>query len=315
MKCGVAGIGADTDIYLVPSWRRGKPVFVGYSLPRDSLRKHSALLNSRKLPLVLDLDLTLVHSFFAKDLNKRIEATNRNGTTCQPADELLSKLSEFASAAQKCRGQGQGVKCTRTPWRRTNLVLTRCAGLDGTDKSFSFAIVERPGVHDFILQIQEQFELYMYSNGLQPYVSETMRGTGLIKSVVLAKGRARNEDPTTKTLEDRHFPYSSVLSLILDDCDRASSAKSKRRVWPLHSNNCLLVQPFDGLDLEADRSALKRVLSEVRLIHKMYYKNIDIFLKDTSNPAWLERTLEKSANGQKTCPVIPDTISKVQRGE
>ena len=91
-----------SDIYLAPSWLNRKPVFVGYALPRDSLHRHNALLNRKLLPLVLDLDLTLIEVKFGAGLNEWIEQTRAGSTTRDAAEELQQHLRHYSSRVTRC---------------------------------------------------------------------------------------------------------------------------------------------------------------------------------------------------------------------
>lgn len=41
--CGLVPVDRDTDLVLVATWREGKPVLLGYCMPRGSLQRHNAV--------------------------------------------------------------------------------------------------------------------------------------------------------------------------------------------------------------------------------------------------------------------------------
>eukprot|EP00656_Telonema_subtile_P056447 TRINITY_DN9018_c0_g1_i2.p1 TRINITY_DN9018_c0_g1~~TRINITY_DN9018_c0_g1_i2.p1 ORF type:complete len:262 (+),score=64.35 TRINITY_DN9018_c0_g1_i2:518-1303(+) len=255
------GVSSESDIYLAPAWRNRKPVFVAYCMARGSLMRHSALMNKKILPLVLDLDLTLIHAFFASDLHKRVQALQAGSQQHTEMAQLSDLLKDYSKTALATEKSGKAVKPRRLRWKAADVVLSRCSGLDSAGSVFSFAVVERPGLHEFMKGIEKVFELYMYSNGMQPYVTEVLRATGLASQFVFGKGRKHRNDSTAKTLEDKHYPYSSVCTLVVDDCEggSGSSKDARSRVWPKHVHNCMLVKPFDGNRVQEDTGEMQKL--------------------------------------------------------
>ena len=96
--CGVVPIpngkegGQQLELYLVPSKISVEgsklPCLVGYLQPANSLEWNSKLFHDRKLPLLLDLDLTLIHAMFKKDLDREAQVwtptLGRNGRNSDP---------------------------------------------------------------------------------------------------------------------------------------------------------------------------------------------------------------------------------------
>ena len=107
--------------------------------------------------------------------------------------------------------------------------------------------------------------------------------------------------------------------MIVDDCESAvksgSELKGRARVWPQDGNNCILALPFNGVDPGSDGKELRRILNLVRAVHKQFFKNVAILDKDIQHHDWLEKALEKKANGKKTCPIVADALSRVMKCE
>ena len=109
------------------------------------------------------------------------------------------------------------------------------------------------------------------------------------------------------------------LAVIIDDCESAansgSPSKTRGRVWPVLASNCMIVPPFNGMNPGSDGKTLSKVLEDMQAIHQHFFKSVGILNKDSENPSWLDKTLEKRADGKKTCPMVADALLRVMKSD
>jgi len=115
----------------------------------------------------------------------------------------------------------------------------------------------RPGFIHFIEELSGIFELFIYTNGLEPYVKEVIKCTPLcnIKDENI-KCRHNHSDSVTKVVSHL-IPYAKDLAVIVDDCEGNPQAE---RVWPKNADHVFVVKPYDSLEAsEADSTVLDEI--------------------------------------------------------
>ncbi len=151
----------------------------------EAARLHQAqcerLLAARRLILVLDLDLTLIHATTARELQ---ETTNRIGKTLDFSGH--GDMFEFQLRSSK-----------------------------DTNK---FHIKLRPHLRQFFATVSQHFELHMYTMGSKPYAEEVARiidpGDQLFQGRILSRDACGAA--TSKDLK-RLFPAGDQLAVVIDD--------------------------------------------------------------------------------------------------
>jgi RNA polymerase II subunit A-like phosphatase len=151
----------------------------------EAERLHAAqsarLLGARRLILVLDLDLTLIHATTARELQ---ETTNRIGKTLDFAGQ--SDMYEFQ--------------------------------LRSSRDANKFHIKLRPHLREFFAAVQPLFELHMYTMGSKAYAEEVSHiidpGAKLFQGRILSRDACGAA--TSKDLK-RLFPAGDQLAVVIDD--------------------------------------------------------------------------------------------------
>ncbi|RZC94363.1 hypothetical protein C5167_026952 [Papaver somniferum] len=223
-----------------------------------------SLLRREKLCLVLDLDHTLLHSVKISDVS------------LDEQDYLNSKSGL--------------ITCMKTVGRHSlynhNGRYTRL----------------RPYVRDFLEQVCQKFELYVYTKGERWYAKEVVR---LIdpKSVYFKNKVISKDDSTVRNRKnlDVVLGANATNTVIIDDTES---------VWKEHKDNIIRINKFnyfssrngggyrlnmDNDELDEDDGALKRILEVLQRVHDKFFEEFPA--KNDVRPVLKAVLKEVSANG------------------
>ncbi|RZC94356.1 hypothetical protein C5167_003951 [Papaver somniferum] len=204
-----------------------------------------SLLRREKLCLVLDLDHTLLHSVKISDVS------------LDEQDYLNSKSGL--------------ITCMKTVGRHSlynhNGRYTRL----------------RPYVRDFLEQVCQKFELYVYTKGERWYAKEVVR---LIdpKSVYFKNKVISKDDSTVRNRKnlDVVLGANATNTVIIDDTES---------VWKEHKDNIIRINKFnyfssrngggyrlnmDNDELDEDDGALKRILEVLQRVHDKFFEEFPV---------------------------------------
>ncbi|XP_026445523.1 RNA polymerase II C-terminal domain phosphatase-like 4 isoform X2 [Papaver somniferum] len=160
----------------------------------------------------------------------------------------------------------------------------------------------RPYVRDFLEQVCQKFELYVYTKGERWYAKEVVR---LIdpKSVYFKNKVISKDDSTVRNRKnlDVVLGANATNTVIIDDTES---------VWKEHKDNIIRINKFnyfssrngggyrlnmDNDELDEDDGALKRILEVLQRVHDKFFEEFPA--KNDVRPVLKAVLKEVSANG------------------
>lgn len=339
------------------------------------------MLHNRRLPLVLDLDLTLIHAMFKKDLDKAAQGewskkgkstltgveqprmpspddwgghTGNTGPATGMANAIRAGRDPDAGEAEASRAQQNNAvakqmevslkarkhqatnlqaklaefhhQTHKNPnrirpsrgcvWDTTHYFMTRCTVLGSADPKqlYPFLVAMRPGINEFVEQLSSPYELFIYTNGMRPYVEEVIRCTPLH---IIPKKNTKCREQLTDGVQ-KSVPlvcsYSRGLVVVVDDCEGKPSAE---RVWPKDAHRVVVIQAYDCLAPTSAKSNPSSALDTVRRmlleLHQEFFAKLDQMHSRLQHKEWLDIALGNTNAGSKEDLCVPSVVDMINR--
>ncbi|KNC53676.1 FCP-1 protein [Thecamonas trahens ATCC 50062] len=212
--------GADPPSSMMSVTHDAKDLVVSQGVAKAmAVRQEARLIAARKMVLVLDLDLTLVHA-----------------TTDDRAAAIAGTvvLDFEAMSAPEC---DKGALADLPPIDAPNVVLRFQMG-----GAANYFVKLRPGLLKFLRDMNELFELHIFTAGNRPYAERIANildpDQTLFSSRIVSRDDLddsfKEDNQIFKSLS-RLFPFGDSLVLILDDSPA---------VWAANAANLLQVAPY-----------------------------------------------------------------------
>lgn len=250
--------------WMVPGLRCGSETKIQELATNDA----KALVEKKKLRLVLDLDETLIH---AERITEEMESDSED------EDEMTNNEVEEEKSSCDQGAMGEGAQQSQKS-ATLEYSIVRIGHRQ-------YRVWMRPYLLEFLETIKTHFDVYIYTHATKEYAETILEALNIKRLVRRICARDPKEQRKRKRLSK--VLCQPNLSLIVDD---------KRKVWGKEDHpNVVRVAPFMGKPQDVHDQVLNTLTTILLKVHHTFFAMNDYYEQQAiMHPTYQEHALEPS---------------------